>query len=75
MRLTLTSLALLLALPAGAEEWTFPGRFDAGGFGVGSDYSYQIKLNLAYRMRERASLIFGYRLLDKVPERMPGKTI
>jgi hypothetical protein len=49
--------------PTGGK-WTFYGRFDAGGFGVGSDFSYQAKLNFAYRRAERYSLIFGYRLLD-----------
>ena len=47
-----------------SEKWTFYGRFDAGGFGVGSDLTYQVKLNVAYRLKERTSLIFGYRLID-----------
>lgn len=47
-----------------SEKWTFYGRFDVGGFGVGSELSYQVKLNLGYRPSERYSLRFGYRLLD-----------
>jgi hypothetical protein len=47
-----------------SEKWTFYGRVDAGGFGVGSDLSYQLKLNFGYRPSDRFSLRFGYRLLD-----------
>jgi hypothetical protein len=47
-----------------SEKWTFSGRFDVGGFGVGSDLSYQLKLNFGYRPSERYSLRLGYGLLD-----------
>ena len=47
-----------------SEKWTFYGRFDAGGFGVGSELTYQVKLNVGYRPSERYSLRFGYRLVD-----------
>ena len=56
-------VGLGVEVPTG-EKWTFFGRFDVGGFGVGSDFSYQVKLKFAYRPSERYSVIFGYRLLD-----------
>lgn len=56
-------VGLRLEVPL-AEKWRFHGRLDAGGFGVGTDLSYQLGINLGYRASQRTSVIFGYRLLD-----------
>jgi hypothetical protein len=46
------------------EAWDFRFRGDLGGFGVGSDLSYQIELLFGWHATERFTLAFGWRLLD-----------
>ncbi len=56
-------VGLQLESPMG-DKWTFGGRLDVGGFGVGTDFSYQAALHFGYRLGESATLTFGWRYLD-----------
>ncbi len=56
-------VGLRLEAPMG-DKWTFVGRLDVGGFGVGSDFSFQGALHLGYRLGERSHLTLGFRYLD-----------
>jgi hypothetical protein len=47
-----------------SERWTFSGRLDAGGFGVGSDSTWQARVRFGYRASERITAVFGYQILD-----------
>jgi len=44
-----------------SETWTLSARGDIGGFGVGSDFSYNVGAVASWRVFD-FSLIFGYRL-------------
>lgn len=46
------------------DRWSFKTRGDIGGFGVGSDLSWQLWGVFEYRFGEHNSLVFGYRHLD-----------
>jgi hypothetical protein len=46
------------------ENWSFRGRADIGGFGVGSDLTWQLEALFEWHMSERASLQLGYRAID-----------
>jgi hypothetical protein len=46
------------------EKWSFRGRADIGGFGVGSDLAWQLEALFEWRMSARASLQLGYRAID-----------
>jgi len=39
-------------------------RGDVGGFGLGSDFAYQLGAGLAWSLGERTELVVGYRHLD-----------
>ena len=56
-------VGLRFEAPVGGK-WTVLGRLDAGGFGVGSDFSLQAALHAAYRLGDSASLTLGWRYLD-----------
>ena len=45
------------------DAWRFNLRGDVGGFGVGSDLTYQVITNLRWQANERIGLAFGYRLI------------
>ena len=45
------------------DAWRFNLRGDVGGFGVGSDLTYQVLTNLRWQANERIGLAFGYRLI------------
>ena len=47
-------------LPIG-EAWTFNLRGDVGGFGVGSDFAWQLFPYMVWQFGERASMQAGYR--------------
>lgn len=47
-----------------SDKWRFYGRADVGGFGVGSDLSYQLAGYLGYMPSKRLNLYAGYRHLD-----------
>lgn len=44
--------------------WGIYGRFDVGGFDVGSDFTWNLLLLLGYRTSPSGQLLFGYRILD-----------
>jgi len=46
------------------DRWAFAARADIGGFGVGSDFSWEAWAVLDYRFSETTSVTFGYRHLD-----------
>ena len=50
-------------LPIG-EAWTFNLRGDVGGFGVGSDFAWQLFPYLVWQFGERASMQAGYRAVS-----------
>lgn len=52
-----------LTLPL-AERWTFRGRADIGGFGVGSDLAWQLGAYFEYAPSPSWSTVVGYRILD-----------
>jgi len=45
------------------ENWRANLRGDIGGFGVGSDFSYQVLANLRWQINDRFGVIFGYRII------------
>ena len=45
------------------EKWSLWSQFDIGGFGAGSDFTYQIHVLGRRRFNERMALDFGYRVL------------
>ncbi len=47
-----------------SERWLLTLRGDIGGFGVGSDLTWNVAARLGYRLSERTTLAFGYRHLD-----------
>jgi opacity protein-like surface antigen len=47
-----------------ADGWRASLRTDVGGFGIGSDFSYQVLANLRWEPNEKVGVIFGYRVID-----------
>jgi hypothetical protein len=52
-----------VSLPLMKDKLTLDGRFDIGGFGAGSDLTWQAFPYLNWRLSEKASLQLGYRWL------------
>lgn len=46
------------------ERWSFQGRADVGGFGVGSDLTWNAALLMLYEQSERVTWGLGYRVMD-----------
>ncbi|HSD73437.1 MAG TPA: hypothetical protein VLB75_01630 [Steroidobacteraceae bacterium] len=46
------------------EKWSFCGRADIGGFGVGSELAWQIEALFDWRLSARTSFQIGYRWID-----------
>jgi len=46
------------------DRWSFQGRADIGGFGVGSDFTWNVALTLLYEKSDKITFGFGYRVLD-----------
>ena len=46
------------------DEWLFQFRGDLGGFGIGSDFSYQLQAYAGYRFNKLFQLSAGYRFLS-----------
>ena len=46
------------------ERWRFVGLGDVGGFGVGSDFTWQVSLSFHARISKSISALLGYRHLD-----------
>jgi hypothetical protein len=47
-----------------AERWTFVGYADVGGFGVGSDFTWQLAVGFDYEFSKSIAGKFGYRTLS-----------
>jgi hypothetical protein len=47
-----------------SERWSFAGFGQVGGFGVGSDLTWQLTGSFSYQMTERSNLLIGYRYMD-----------
>ena len=47
-----------------SEAWSIMLRGDVGGFGVGSEFSWQLAASAWYRFNDTASLELGYKGLD-----------
>jgi len=45
------------------ESWRFNLRGDIGGFGIGSDFTYQMLANFRWQASERFGVVFGYRVI------------
>lgn len=45
------------------EQWRFNLRGDIGGFGIGSDLTYQVLANFRWQASERLGMVFGYRMI------------
>jgi hypothetical protein len=52
-----------VSVPLIRNKLTLDGRFDIGGFGVGSDLTWQVYPYLNWRFSKRASAQLGYRFL------------
>lgn len=46
------------------DRWSFQGRADIGGFGVGSDLTWNASLLFRYRASEKVDIGLGYRVMD-----------
>jgi len=46
------------------DKWYFQARANIGGFGVGSDFMWQLAAEVGYKSSERWSFSFGYRVID-----------
>lgn len=46
-----------------ADDWRFNLRGDVGGFGIGSDLSYQVLANFRWQANDKLGAVFGYRLI------------
>lgn len=46
-----------------ADRWRFNLRGDIGGFGVGSDFSYQWLVNVGWQATDAMRLVLGYRVI------------
>jgi hypothetical protein len=49
--------------PALSDKWSLWSRFDIGGFGVGSDFTWEVNALVVRKFSDRTSLTFGYRVL------------
>jgi len=47
-----------------SEDWLLKATADIGGFGIGSDLTWGLRLLGGYRLGKHANLWFGYRYLD-----------
>jgi hypothetical protein len=54
------------------DKWLFQFRGDVGGFGIGSDYSYQAQGFAGYRFGKLFQLTAGYRILGMNYDRGSG---
>jgi hypothetical protein len=55
-----------------SEKWSLSMRGDIGGFGVGSDFSWNAYAILGYRINRRLSLVGGYKALRQDFEQGSG---
>lgn len=50
--------------PEISDRWSFQGRADIGGFGVGSELTWNAALLFRYRASEKVDIGLGYRIMD-----------
>jgi hypothetical protein len=62
-----------VSLPLGTEKLSLNGRFDVGGFGVGSDFTWQAFPYLNWRFAQWGSAQLGYRWLGTDYENGSGR--
>jgi hypothetical protein len=55
-------IGLQYNVPIG-EQWRFNLRGDVGGFGIGSDFTWQALANFRWQASERLGVVFGYRMI------------
>lgn len=46
-----------------ADAWRFNLRGDVGGFGIGSEFTYQVLTNLRWQANDKFGVAFGYRVI------------
>ena len=56
-------VGLRYAVPIG-KHWAFVGRADGGGFGVGSDFAWQVLTHFDWQISKHWGAAFGYVYLD-----------
>ena len=56
-------VGLRFEVPMG-KRWSFVGRGDIGGFGVGSDFAWQAMGHFDWRISKHFGTVFGYVALD-----------
>jgi hypothetical protein len=49
--------------PPLSEKWSLLTRFDIGGFGAGSDFTWQLHGHALWSITDKAGLAFGYRAM------------
>jgi hypothetical protein len=47
-----------------SEKWSFVGKGDVGGFGIGSDFAWQAQAYVQYESSDTISILAGYRHLN-----------
>lgn len=47
-----------------SDKWTYSVRGDVGGFGIGSNFTWQTEGSLRYKTNPKSTLIIGYRYKD-----------
>jgi hypothetical protein len=57
------TIGLRYVAPLG-EKWVFNGAADIGGFGIGSDLTWFMAANIAYRMTQHTQFYAGFRYID-----------
>jgi hypothetical protein len=50
-----------IATPSSPKKWFGQFRGEIGGFGIGSDFAWQVQLNAGYRFSKRFDMTVGYR--------------
>jgi hypothetical protein len=56
-------VGLRFPIPLG-KKWTFVGRGDIGGFGIGSEFTWHVLATVRFQVSRTVSLAAGYRLVD-----------
>ena len=54
------------------DKWLFQLRGDVGGFGIGSDFTWQAQAYFGYRFSKLFQLTAGYRILSIDYEKSTG---
>ena len=49
---------------AAGDKWKAQLRGNVGGFGVGSEFFWQLQADAVYQATDRWQFVFGYRVID-----------